>query len=179
MKLKEPFQSQVNSFLLSMRDSIPIREIERELRKKNIFKADLARDQFDTIFWAYLSALMSQRWTRCCLENRFDSKEIQNLFFKTVLDAYADKKDLEGAAGFSEAMYAANSEVDQEPLISILAAFLKKIGMSQSLTSAEVVETFRWLASAWEGYCNHFDNQFDDFTALLRVQGNVPNLKRG
>ncbi len=169
MKLKESFQSQVNSFLLSMRGSIPIREIESELREKSIFKAVLSQQQFEDIFWAYLSALVSQRWTRCCLENRFDSKEIQNLFFRTVLDAYAEKKDLDGAASFSEAMYAANSEEDQEPLVSILAAFFKKIGMSESLTSAEVVETFRWLAGVWEGYCNHFDNEFDDFVALLRV----------
>ena len=179
MNLKELFKNQVNSFLLSMHGSIPVGEIEKELREKSIFKAELTREQFDNIFWAYLSALVSQRWIRCCIENRFDSKEIQNLYFRTVLDSFADKKDLEGAASFSEAMYAANSNTEQDPLVSILAAFFKKIGMRESLTTAEVAETFRWLAGVWDGYCSHFDNEFDDFIALLRVQGNAPNLKRG
>ncbi len=179
MKLNDPFQNQINSFLLAMRTSVPIHEIEKELRSKAVFNLSLSKDQFDAIFWSYLTALVCQRWTRCCLEHRFDSKEINNLFFKTVLDGYTEKKDLEGASHFSEAMYAANSQEDQEPLISILAAFFKKIGMSQTLTSAEVVKTFQWMAGVWEGYCNHFDNEFDDFVALLRVEGKLPKLKRG
>ncbi len=179
MKLTESFQNQVNVFLAGMRGSMPLREIETELRQKKFLALAVSREQFEQLFWAHLSAQVSQHWSRCCIEHDIDSKEVQNLFFRTVLDAYAEAKDLEGASHYSEAMYAANAEIDQEPLVSILAAFFKKIGISENLTGGEVAETFRWLAMIWEGYCNTFDNEFDDFVASLRVQGGISNLKRG
>jgi hypothetical protein len=179
MKLIESFQNHANAVLLKIHASMPVQEIEAELRCKSILAPRVSQAEFEKLFWAYLSAQVSQHWKRCCLEHKVDSKEIQNLFFRTVLDDYASKKDLTSAAGYSEAMYAANAKEDQEPLVSILADFFKKLGASQSLTATEVAEPFRWLATIWEGYCNNFDNEFDDFIAYLRVQESAPNLKRG
>ena len=92
---------------------------------------------------------------------------------------YAGKKDLDGATNFSEAMYASNAAENEEPLFAILVAFFKKLGVKESVTSGQVVESFRWLAGIAEGYCNYFDNEFDDFMSQLRVRNGDASLKRG
>ena len=160
-------------------ETIPVREIETYLRAQGIVAASISQAQFDAIFWAYLYAISSQRWSRCCGEQDIDTKEIDNLFFRTVLDRYAGKKDLEGAAHFSEAMYASNASEEDEPLVSILAAFFKKLGVKEAMASEKVVESFRWLASICEGYSNYFDNEFDDFMSQLRMRDTELNKKRG
>lgn len=179
MKLEDSFKNQVNLTLGEMRKALPMEEIESRLRKENILEKNISTQHFENLFQAYLSALISQNWNLCCRENSIESKEINNLFFRTVLDEYADKKDLDGATHFSEAMYAANTQEEQEPLISILAAFFKKIGASQSLTAGEVAHSFRWVAEIWEGYRNSFDNEFDDFIAQLRMRDGFLKVKRG
>lgn len=177
MKENNVFQIQVNAFLAAMKSSMPLSEIEGYLRTKGIVGMEVSSDDFANYFWSYLSAQVCQHWTRCCLEHSITSKETQNLFFRTVLDSYAEKKDLGSATHFSEAMYAANANVDDEPLVAILVAFFKKMGVKQSLVAGDVAEAFRWLASIWEGYCNHFDNEFDDFMAFQRVQKSTPPIK--
>lgn len=179
MKLSEAFQNQVNVILESMRASFPLKEIEAELREKHILKNEISRADFEIIFWSYLYAQASLHWTRCCIEHAVDSKEIQQFFFKTVLEKFSGKDDLERAANFSEALYAANSQSDQEPLISIVAAFFKKIGVKETLSAGEIAHSFQWMASIWEGYCNHFDNEFDDFIAQLRMREDFSSQKRG
>jgi|GEM_PF-3573338 len=179
MKMTESFQNQVSVFLSGMLETMPVREIETHLRDQSIVGSALDRDQFDKLFWAYFYAVVSQRWRRCCREHHIDAKEIDNLFFKTVLDRYAEQKDLDGAANFSEAMYASNSAENDEPLVSILAAYFKKLGVTESVASGQVVESFRWLAGVAEGYCNYFDNEFDDFLSRLRMGATDTNMKRG
>lgn len=179
MKYTEEFQKQVQIFLDEARRLIPLKEIEAELRVRNILGQSISFTDFEALFWPYLNAQLSQRWSRCCLEHSIDSKEIEQLFFKSVLDAYAEKKDLVGASHFSEAMYASNAKDDQEPLVSIIAALFRKTGVQESLDAAQIAEAFRWLAGVWEGYCNHFDNEFDDFIAQLRMRGNFTSAKRG
>lgn len=179
MKLEESFKNQVNLALSGMRVALPLQEIEARLRKESILEKSITSEKFVSLFQSYLSALISHSWNLCCRENAIESKDINNLFFKTVLDEYSEKKDLEGASHFSEALYAANSHEDQEPLISILAAFFKKMGASESLTGGQISLSFRWMAEIWEGYRNSFDNEFDDFIAQLRMRDGFSKLKRG
>ena len=173
MKLTESFQNQAQVFLAEMPIAFPLDEIEQELRHKKILKPSILSAEFKEIWQAHLKAFVSQLWSRYCIERKIDSKEAQEVFFRTVLDDYAEKKNLQGASDFSEALYAANAKAEQEPLFSILVHFFKKLGMEASIKAEDVSEPIQWLASAWEGYSNHLDNEFDDFIARLRVDGKM------
>lgn len=181
MNLTEKFSKQAGAVFDDLKSAMPIQEIEEKFRSAKMLGADLSGKQFQTIYYAYLTAQISQRWVYCCRDLGIDSKEIQNLFFKTALDRYADAKDLDSATYFSEALYASNSEPDQYTLISILTALLKKVsvGKSLSVTAEGTAELFRFVAGVWDGYCNHFENDFDDFLAQLRLDGALSQEKRG
>ncbi|HCM43263.1 MAG TPA: hypothetical protein DIS66_08150 [Candidatus Omnitrophica bacterium] len=181
MNLTDQFYNQAKLFLSDLGSAMPVKEIEEKFREKKMIGPGLSSPDFQKIYYAYLTAQVSQRWSYCCYDQRIDSKEIQNLFFKSVLDHYAAAKDVESATHFSEALYAANSAPEQHTLISILTAFFKKVGADAGgdVTAEHTAELFHWVAGVWDGYCSHFENSFDDFLAELRLKGTLSQGKRG
>ncbi len=179
MNFTDLFKKQVTAYLDDMRVSLPVTEMDAELRSRGLWKINIEKQQFETLFWAYFYAQACQHWVLCCLNNGIATKEIRNLFFKAVLDIYGDDKNLTGATAFGEAMYAANSAENEDPMIAILTAFIKKLGVDGNLAEEKTVEAFRWLAGVCEGYRSHFENEFDDFIATMRINGMNASGKRG
>lgn len=179
MNLTQSFKNQAQVILDDLSATFPFQDLEANFRQNKFVAVELSSEKFRALLLAFLTAQVSLKWSQACRDHGIDLKEIQNLFFKTVLDRYSEAKDLEGASYFSEAMYAANSQPDQLSLTSILTAFFKKLGVSSKTPVSESAENFRWMASVWEGYCHHFENEFEDFVVQLRLRGVVSQEKRG
>src|SRR5689334_7061808 len=106
MKLTESFQDQIKVFLSETQTAMPAEEIYRDFQQRGVLQDGFPIGKFLTLFQSHFFALVSLHWTLCCLNQHIDSKEIQNLFFKHILDFFATQKDLDAAAQFSEALYA-------------------------------------------------------------------------
>jgi len=126
---------------------------------------------FETFCREYVPAKLALGcvyWVGCCAHHRIEDKDLQNLYFKEVMNLFESPKSLEDATRFSECLYASNADTEQSPVLGVLAHLFHKLGLEAIVKpgeddTRELNAGFHFMMHVSEGLKVVFETQFDDF----------------
>lgn len=131
----------------------------------------LKSSAFETFCREYVPAKLALGcvyWVGCCAHHRIEDKDLQNLYFKEVMNLFESPKSLGDATRFSESLYASNSDREQSPVLGVLAHLFHKLGLEAIVKSGNDSDGvmnagFHFMTQVSEGLKVVFEAQFDDF----------------
>jgi hypothetical protein len=130
--------------------------------KKNAFQ------EFSREYVPAKLALGCVYWIGCCAGRGIGDKELQNLYFKGVMDLFASPKSLGEATRFSESLYASNADTEQSPALGVMVHLFHKLGLEAIRKPGDDGEGmlnagFDFMMRVSEALKVAFEAQFDEF----------------
>ena len=125
--------------------------------------------QFSKEFVPAKLALGCVFWRGICASEGINDKEIENIFFKEVMNLFQSPQSLENATRFSESLYASNAEHEESPVLAIMFHLFHKIGLHATerldadSSEKKVGEGFQFMM----GVCDAMKNAFETLFAEL------------
>lgn len=142
--------------------------ILKALQETDALFQKVPAERFGSEYLCGRLALACHAWSRSCIENYIEDRQIENLLVKIVMTSFQSEKFLPIAEAFSEYLHA--PEASKKPVLASVLMMIKRLGLGDALIQEgkiHMTESFQLLTGALDSFKSEFENNFFNFVFHL------------